>query len=244
MKIGLPLKLGLGVILLFAVMLAFVFSYKPLHYRWLESMLMSSEASEREKAFASIRSDGPTATPYLERWLESENDKLFLAACRILVKVNPDILDKYHARLHRLVNGKPSPFTDDAAAAIDHRVSDWMDRYDDDPARQRNMYCYRLKYHESWKVRKNAAQALGHLRDPDGIARLINASTKEKNPNVRQSVVWALGEIGDERSVEPLQEATANDKDEDVRRLSSDALQKIKSRKPGNAQKPASSRNP
>jgi len=228
MKIGLPMKLGLGVILLFAVVMAAALSYMPLRYKWISSQLMSNDPALQKKAASSIKSDGVRAVPHLEDWLESGNDRLVIATCRALGEVDQDILKKFDKVLDRLLDGKPSPLTDAAAAVFEQRTNDWMNRYDNDTVRTRNMYCYRLRYHMSWKVRKNAAQALGHMEDPGGIPRLIEATTKEEEANVRQSVVWALGELGDYRGVKPLLDALAFDKDEDVRRLSNDSIYKIK----------------
>jgi len=106
------------------------------------------------------------------------------------------------------------------------------------------------------EVRKNAAEALGKIKDPRAVEPLIEAlkdkdfrvrwnaaealgeigdpkavkpliaALKDENSGVRSSAAFALGEIQDPRAVEPLIEAL-KDEDSDVRRRAATALGKI-----------------
>ena len=53
------------------------------------------------------------------------------------------------------------------------------------------------------EVRKNAAEALGKIKDPRVVEPLI-AALKDENSGVRRIAAWALGVIQDPRAVEPL----------------------------------------
>jgi HEAT repeat protein len=107
-------------------------------------------------------------------------------------------------------------------------------------------------------TRKNAADALGQIKDPRAVKPLIVALKADRNPLVRTSAAKALGEIGtpavepliaalkekdaevrwravvnlgkikDTRAVEPLIASLKSDRDERVRREAAEALDQIK----------------
>jgi len=76
------------------------------------------------------------------------------------------------------------------------------------------------------EVRKNAAEALGKIKDPRAVEPLIEA-LKDKDFRVRWNAAEALGEIGDPKAVKPLI-AALKDKDSTVRLYAAEALGKIK----------------
>jgi len=75
------------------------------------------------------------------------------------------------------------------------------------------------------EVRKNAAKALGKIKDPRAVEPLI-ATLKDKDSDVRWHAARALEKIQDPRAVEPLI-ATLKDKDSEVRWHAAEALEKI-----------------
>ena len=69
---------------------------------------------------------------------------------------------------------------------------------------------------KSKAVRRDAAEALGKLKDPKAVEPLISA-LKDDRWEVRAAAAWALGEIADERAVGPLVFVSAlKDGDKDV----------------------------
>jgi HEAT repeat protein len=54
-----------------------------------------------------------------------------------------------------------------------------------------------------WVARRNAAWALGALKDSEAVPALIDA-LKDTDAGVREQVAWALGAIGDRRAVDGL----------------------------------------
>lgn len=78
---------------------------------------------------------------------------------------------------------------------------------------------------EDKDVRKNAACALGEIKDPRAIEPLI-AALKDKDDNLRRRVPIALGKIKDSRAIEPLIVAL-KDKDNGVREIAAEALKEI-----------------
>ena len=75
------------------------------------------------------------------------------------------------------------------------------------------------------EVRKNAAEALGKIKDPRAVEPLITA-LKDEYSGVRWHAAWSLGEIQDPRAVEPLIEAL-KDEDSGVRLSAAWSLEKI-----------------
>ena len=73
-----------------------------------------------------------------------------------------------------------------------------------------------------WVARRNAAWALGALRDTRAVPPLIDA-LKDREGQVREQVVWALGALRDPRATSPLIEAL-KDQEPSVRRQTAWAL--------------------
>ena len=82
-----------------------------------------------------------------------------------------------------------------------------------------------LDYPKHWRVRRDAAEALGEIGDPDAVEPLIGV-LRDDNPSVRMSAAEALGQIGDVRAVEPLI-AAMKEASWSVRRAAAEALGRI-----------------
>lgn len=78
---------------------------------------------------------------------------------------------------------------------------------------------------ENADVRKNAAEALGKIKDTRAIDPLI-ATLGDEETDVRKNAVEALGNIGDSRAIEPLI-ASLDDKKSTVKSSAEEALKKI-----------------
>ena len=82
-----------------------------------------------------------------------------------------------------------------------------------------------LDYPKHWRVRRDAAEALGEIGDPDAVEPLIGV-LRDDNPSVRMSAAEALGQIGDVRAVEHLLAALKSPAVE-VRKSAAEALGQI-----------------
>ena len=80
-------------------------------------------------------------------------------------------------------------------------------------------------HHKNWKVRQEAAKALGDIGDPSAIEPLITA-LKDEDKYVRIKAAEALGKIGTPYAIEPLITAL-KDEDKYVRGEVAEALVKI-----------------
>jgi HEAT repeat protein len=74
-------------------------------------------------------------------------------------------------------------------------------------------------------ARRNAAMALGKIKDASAVNPLITA-LKDENPIVRRNAAVALGEINDTSATEPLT-AALNDKSPIVRKKAAIALKEM-----------------
>jgi vesicle coat complex subunit len=79
--------------------------------------------------------------------------------------------------------------------------------------------------HKDVKIREEAAETLGELKDPRAVEPLIKA-LKDKDSRVRSEAAIALGKLRDPRAVEPLIEAL-KDKDPEVPPNADYALREI-----------------
>ncbi len=74
-------------------------------------------------------------------------------------------------------------------------------------------------------VRRQAAEALGRIKDSRAVEPLVSA-LKDEDATVRGYAAEALGEIRDECAIEPLR-AALEDEDRDVRKRAKQALMRI-----------------
>jgi hypothetical protein len=82
-----------------------------------------------------------------------------------------------------------------------------------------------LEYPGHWRVRRDAAEALGQIGDAGDVARLV-AALRDDTSSVSQAAAEALGQIRDVSAVEPLM-AVLKDQSLGVRRAAAEALGQI-----------------
>jgi len=82
-----------------------------------------------------------------------------------------------------------------------------------------------LEYQNVWRVRRDAAAALGEIGDADAVEPLM-AALEDDSASVRIAVIAALGRIGDPAAVEPLM-AAIRSQAVDIRKAAADSLGQI-----------------
>lgn len=83
-----------------------------------------------------------------------------------------------------------------------------------------------LQYKKDWRIQRQAAEALGKIKDIRAVESLIQA-LKDDDMHVREKAAEALGRIGDKRATELLIRAREEDEDYDVRIDATEALGRI-----------------
>lgn len=94
---------------------------------------------------------------------------------------------------------------------------------------------------EDWEVRKQAAWALGEMKDPSIVVYLTKAILDESNWQVREQLANSLGNMEDDRAVTALASIVTNDENWRVRMEAAQALGDIGSSKAIDALSKASS---
>lgn len=85
---------------------------------------------------------------------------------------------------------------------------------------------------DDFRVRRQAAAALGVTREPRAVEALIAALQGDASAEVRSNAVVALAKIGDARAAEPLKAAALGDADAEVRSTAIRALDNLKTAAP------------
>lgn len=78
--------------------------------------------------------------------------------------------------------------------------------------------------HPSAVQRRNAAEVLGWIADPQSVATLAQVVRRDSAVAVRSEAAWALGEIGGSQARQALQSTLQSDSDATVRSASAQAL--------------------
>jgi len=218
MTIGLPGKLFIFVIWLFALAFAAMFLYRPLRYAWLEWRLQSENAATRKAAAADMASDGLHAVERLREMLKSNRDERAAAACLVIEYLPENMRQRLDSELKDVLNGTPSDATDAAVLIVLKRENLETDlvrlQYSSEyKGRQgRNVLCCILRKGEP-VARQEAAARLGWMKDREAADRLYEAMTKDGDAGVRLEAAIALARCGDGRAIAPLTDALSGKSD-------------------------------
>jgi HEAT repeat protein len=229
MKLGLPLKLAIGIVIVFGLLLAGMALYMPFWYRYRLYQLRSDDASKRETAADAIAARGKSAMPYIKEWLRSRGDKTVAGACLVLEKMEgetwKDTLDLLEPMLDYARSEKTDAvtilfFARKYAFELDPDESQIeFNQYKNKPVRRRNILFGIIFKSRDEFFRYVAINTLvyNHKDTPGLFFHMKNVFCEDGSGKVRAKAAWALGEIGDNRAVEPLIKALENDSDSGVR---------------------------
>jgi HEAT repeat protein len=244
-KLSLPLKLGMLVLVLFGLVIAGIFLYRPVRFYRMRLKLESGSPADRSAAIQTLAAERKKAFPYLRDWICSGNDTLTAGSIDTLAEMKDSEWTSFMTDIKQVLDGSLSEATDSAAALLIMKEYDWKTAFRNHPTRMRNVSCRILKDSDDAGARSIAAWKLGLLRDRQAVDRLIGAikSTEDRKiplyPGNKHDeyeraghpvadAAWALGEIGDRKAVGPLIELLESDANEELRREAAWALGKLK----------------
>jgi HEAT repeat protein len=239
MKIGLPLKLGIGIVVVFGALLLGMALYWPLWYRVQGSRLESADAAVRETAIDALADKGKYAIPHIRKWLGYSSDARITGACRVLEKMENDLWENALVELERILDSAHSVKTDAVVMIFflkkhgfrldDDEEEILFNTYKANPLRQKNILLGILFKSTDEDFREAAIKTLvnKHKDTPGLFFHMKNVLCKDVSDRVRAYVTYALGEIDDPRAVEPLIGALESDSDLSVRWWAADALGEI-----------------
>jgi HEAT repeat protein len=235
MKLGLPLKLAIGIVVVFGLLLAGMALYMPFWYRYQLYQLRSDDPGKRTAAAKAVAARGKAAMPYIKEWLKSEGDKTFTGACLVLEKMEGDTWRQAVNEIDRILNGSQSKKTDAAARLvykkryilpICHTGFSWK-HYSEQPNARRNICIYIISQEENDIVRQCAIGALIDIRNSSVMELLIETIKNDSDMIVRITVACVFGVIGDPIAVEALIYALEHDRSHSVRWHAACALAEI-----------------
>jgi hypothetical protein len=185
-KIGLNAKLGIGIIVVFGLILAGYYVYGPLWYKWYEWKLCSSDKAEVLYAAAEVAKTKKSAIPYIRKWLETPSDRLVLGACLVLENMETGIGGDFLPWMEHLLSGPPSEITEAAIRVLEKYkfpFSDkgylWVDDKGIPVSRIRNYLIHVLEHGESLDERNEAFFSLSTIWDKYSVKVLEKAMLRE-----------------------------------------------------------------
>ncbi|TET36123.1 MAG: HEAT repeat domain-containing protein [Planctomycetota bacterium] len=227
MKVGLPLKLGIAVVLLFTFVIALCLLWTPVRYARLRFQLLSGKENERQSAVSVLVKEGIKSLPFITDLLNSNDDKLRIIACEVLQKVKPEVRKPAMQPVYKILEEPYSEVTDAAVkvllangdlnnlieaalnmgtAYLEFGILN-LEKWDSKAAR-RNILCYFLIAHEGVEAeqfRLYAAWDLAIHGDKHARKPLLQAlKNPEFSMDIRRKCAHALCEIGERGIAVPI----------------------------------------
>ncbi len=222
------LKLGIGIIVVFGLLIAGFALYEPVFFKYYEWRLRSDNPEMRAAAAKAVAGRGEQAMPYIKEWLNSKNDSRVISACLALEKTDEKLMCTVEKELFGLLDGPISDITNAAAKSILESGIDWKKKLHEQPGKLASIYAYCLIFGEQtyfetkcgWfdldslpgdkDERRTAAIELGNIRENKAVPQLIQALLNDNSSNVLECAAWSLCRIGDRRAIEPMIEILEN----------------------------------
>jgi HEAT repeat protein len=229
------LKLGIGIVAGFGLLLAGFYVYEPVWFKIQEYRLLSDDPATRDSAAAAIAEKGEIAIPFVRKWLGSESDKLVIGACKALENMSGDEWKEVFPQIESVLKNAHSEITDSAAAVLwKKNVIGDLDEfnivwgnYNYTPVIKKNICLYILTVPHESMWHQSAFQYFcirGDRTVVPELLRILETSPKEFD---RHGPIKALGMIGDKRAVEPLINTLKNDSGVHPREYAAIALGQI-----------------
>jgi hypothetical protein len=228
MKLNFHLKLGIGIVLVFGLLLVGFVLYEPVWFKVQEWRLVSEDAATREAAAKTVAGKGKKSIPYIIKWLKFCDDRLFFGACVAIGYLEDESWNLVVPAMTRTLKAPPSERTN-ALVTILNKRKYIFDKIDFDPKQydapcrlpwkhfskesivKRNICISFLLYKKDWLVRRCAAGELGYIKDYYSIDALISCLSKDEYGPVREICAWSLGNIKNAKAVPLLLEVLKND---------------------------------
>jgi HEAT repeat protein len=236
MKLNLPLKLAIGIVVVFGLLFIGMALYLPVWYKVQKWRLKSDNPTTRKAAAITLAAEGKRAIPHIKKWLQSGNDRLVISACCVLEKMKDETWQDALCELEKILDGSLSEKTSAAAKVVFEKgyacnlkysgvrlKLNWK-HFKQKKRIKRNICSYILSEATESKWREFAAKALGEIKDTRALVPLIIALERDSASSVRWRVAEALGKLGDIRAVDPLINALGKDPDPEVKGHAANAI--------------------
>ncbi len=198
MKINLSLKIAIGIIVVFGVLMLGMALYLPAWYRIQCRRLSSDNAAARKAAVEAVAARGGESIPYIREWLKSPYDKRVVSACAVLEKMDGDTWKQTLPELEKILDRPHSDVTDAAAGVFIQHDFHWDKRYNCNPRRLTSIFAYLLfasKENISYPVAKKSLQRLNKIEKLNHYAfdvPVLFCSDQDRNSGTTYEVCWYL----------------------------------------------------
>jgi hypothetical protein len=237
---GFFLKLLIGILAGFGLLMAGFCVYEPVWFKIQEWRLQSDDPATVESAASAIAEKGIRAIPQIRKWLKSPYDRSVIRSCKVLEKMSGDLWQEALPDLENILEGAPSIKTDAAAALLFVKnsaceINDgfgnfvfWKDKYYSNYPIRRNICLYVLNNSKDENWRSTVAVFLRNsINDFSIVQPLFNVLVNDSDPFVRSEIAETLGLIGDTRAVIPLINTLNTDPDSMVREAAAESIGRI-----------------
>jgi HEAT repeat protein len=224
MRLNFHLKLGIGIIVVFGLLLAGYYVYEPLWFKVQKWRLVSEDAAARKDAVSALAGKCGRALPYLCKWLKSRDEKLLTGCCQALRDMEGSAWEDALPELERILYGRLSPVTDAAAEVLVKHPFIKKHYYKSDFIRRRNVAAYIIRHSEDIGTCRDAAWTLADICDKTSIDVLVGVLENNSNENIRREVAEVLGTMYRPRAVKALANALLVEINDFVRRSVAVAL--------------------
>jgi hypothetical protein len=225
MKLGLHLKLAIGIVVVFGLLLLGFLVYEPVWFKVQEWRLLSDDLSTIDAAANAVAGKGKRAIPYIRKWLRFGGNARINYACLTLDKMQGNTWEKALLELEEILSGDSSG--KNTVAKFFYKKG-WFCEPDGtwkvswkhfrgEPAAKRNLCNYVLANEKDQEKRRIATLALSYIdssRCDDVVYKVLK---NDPYFMVRAHAVWVLSKTSFQRAEKAMARAALCDSNEYVR---------------------------
>jgi HEAT repeat protein len=220
MKLDFSLKLAIGIVAVFGMLLIGMALYWPLWYRIQGNRLESDNPATRESAIDALADRGEYAIPHIRKWLGYSSIARVTGACLVLEEMEGNTWKAVLPKLEAILQGEPSDKIHAAASVLEKHEFPWKKQYKSSPSIITNMWFYHFIHDKdpssetgSWK----AAYKIGRIGGARALLIFGKVLRESKDEDVRSVAASMLEMIRGPVSAGILIEAVRKDQSTDVR---------------------------
>lgn len=233
MKMNLSLKLAIGIIATFAILICGFLFYESIWIKWQEHRLCSPDEATRIDAALTVASGDKRALPYVKSWLMTGSDRLVRGACLVLDAMEGDLWEGASRELTYVLSGRMSDKTNIVSGFMFRngyaikwgrgRETKWL-KFRDSVDAKRNICMYMLSLKSDIDFRHEVAILLGELGDGRALPMLFDAVENSSDTGVRARAVSAFRHFSNPRVISVLCNVFLNDNVNEVRGMAACVL--------------------
>jgi HEAT repeat protein len=194
------LKLGVGIVALFGLILAGYYTYEPAWWKWQSWQIASKDPSARDSAIKNVAEKGKKAMPFVRKWLASDNDIYISAAIDVLKEMGSEFWMKVAEEVETILIRPPSETRDKAAKFAVDEIKVFKEL---EPGRFGGVKWGNFPRSQNAKIN----------------VCLYLLDNSDNNADIKSKMVYAIGDIGGKRAVAVLSNLLLHKRDWALNRI-------------------------